>query len=206
MGDRFPRLYLETPIVETAAEILPALEQALRGDHLASVLLRFRARDEGEAKKLIRAIAEPVQAAGVALIIDGAPDLALRAGADGAHIRGAGPDLATAVEKLSPKYIAGAGGLDTRDEAMSAGEAGADYVLFGDGTETDFVEMLERVGWWAEIFNTPCVAFARTLDEVGPLTKARADFVMLGDCVWSDPRGPAAAIEDAAARLVEPPE
>jgi thiamine-phosphate pyrophosphorylase len=203
---RFPRIYLATPVVDDAAAFMPALEQALLGGHVASLLLRFRAKDEGEAKKLIRAIAAPVQEAGVALIVDAAPELALRAGADGAHVRGAGEALKEAVEKLSPKYIVGAGALEARDDAMSAGEMGADYLLFGDEAEPDFAALLERVSWWGEIFNTPCVALARSLDEVGPLTQARADFVMLDDCVWSDPRGPAAAVEDADSRLVETPE
>ena len=63
--------------------------------------------------------------------------------------------------------------------------------------------LLDRVAWWAEIFYTPCVAFARSLEEVGPLVAAGADFVMLGDCVWSDPRGPAAAVADARRAIAE---
>ena len=81
---------------------------------------------------------------------------------------------------------------------MTAGESGADYVLFGeDAAPLDAPALLERVAWWAEIFNTPCVAFARSLEQVGPLVAAGADFVMLGDCVWGDPRGPGAAVKDA---------
>jgi len=198
-----PRLYLATPEIDDAAAFLPTLEQALRGGHVASLLLRFRARDESDAKKLIRAVAAPVQDAGVALIVDAAPELALRAGADGAHVHGAGEALKSAIEKLAPKYIVGAGALETRDDAMSAGEFGADYVLFGDEEAPAFEALCERVAWWAEIFNTPCVAVARALEEVAPLALAHADFVMLGDCVWSDPRGPAAAVEDAAAHLAE---
>ncbi len=77
-------------------------------------------------------------------------------------------------------------------------------MLFGeDAAPLDPSALLERVAWWAEIFNTPCVAFARSLEEVGPLVAAGADFVMLGDCVWRDPRGPAAAVADARRAIAE---
>ena len=48
---------------------------------------------------------------------------------------------------------------------MTAGESGPDYVLFGDdAAPLDAGALLERVAWWAEIFFTPCVAFARSLE------------------------------------------
>jgi thiamine-phosphate pyrophosphorylase len=133
---------------------------------------------------------------GVAVIVDGSVTVALRAKADGAHISGAGEELVEAVKKLSPKYIVGAGGLPLRDDAMQAGEAGVDYVLF-DAADRD--ALIERVAWWAELFNTPCVARADTLDDVSPLAQAGADFVMLDDAVWrSDEIGAAlrAALEN----------
>ena len=37
-----------------------------------------------------------------------------------------------AIESLKPERIVGAGFLRTRDEAMTAGEMGADYVMFGE--------------------------------------------------------------------------
>jgi thiamine-phosphate pyrophosphorylase len=51
------------------------------------------------------------------------------------------------------------------------------------------------------VFEIPCVAFAATLAEVEPLAVAGADFIAVGDCVFSDARGPAAAIADAARQL-----
>ena len=50
----------------------------------------------------------------------------------------------------------------------------------------------------------PCVAYAATLDEVGLLAAAGADFVAIGGGIWDDPRGPAAAVADAAAKLALP--
>ena len=62
-------------------------------------------------------------------------------------------------------------------------------------------DTLERVSWWADVFNVPCVGYAGTSDEAVQIAQAGADFVALGDAVWSDPRGPKAAMEEIA-RLV----
>jgi thiamine-phosphate pyrophosphorylase len=109
---------------------------------------------------------------------------------------------------LQPERIAGCGGLATRHDAMLAAEAGADYVMFGEpdatGHRPAFEAVADRVSWWAEIFETPCIAFAATLAEVDGVAAAGADFVAVGDCIFDDARGPAAAIADAAQRLALP--
>ncbi len=204
MSEPSPSLYLVTPVLEEAESFLPALREALAGGDIASLLLRLGPLEDAAAARIIRAIAEPTQSQGAALLIDGSPALALEAGADGVHVGGVGAPLAAAIKRLSPGHIVGAGELVTRDDVMTAGEAGADYVLFGDGAEPlDRAALLERVNWWAEIFETPCVALAQSLEEVGPLAAAGADFIMLGDCVWRDQRGPAAAIADARRAIAE---
>ena len=47
---------------------------------------------------------------------------------------------------------------------MLAAESGADYVMFGepdaDGARPPFEAIVERVEWWAEVFQIPCVAYA----------------------------------------------
>jgi thiamine-phosphate pyrophosphorylase len=109
---------------------------------------------------------------------------------------------------LQPDRIAGCGGLATRHDAMLAAEAGADYVLFGEpdaaGHRPSFEAVADRVTWWAEIFEPPCVGFAAALAEVNALATAGADFVAVGDCIFADGRGPAAALADAAQRLALP--
>ncbi len=204
MSDPSPGLYLVTPALTEAEPFLPALREALANAEVVSLLLRLGPLDGAAAARLVRDIAESTQTTGAALVVAGPPELVLEADADGAHIEGGGAELKAAVKRLSPDHIVGAGALATRDEAMTAGESGADYVLFGDdAAPLAAPALLERVAWWAEIFNTPCVAFARSLEQVGPLVAAGADFVMLGDCVWSDPRGPAAAVADARRATAE---
>jgi thiamine-phosphate pyrophosphorylase len=194
MNDISARLYLATPPLADAAAFTPALDEALAAGDVASLLIRFADGDERGQEAIVRALAPAAQAKDVAVLVAAAPNVALRAGADGAHVAGAGEALADAVKKMSPRYIVGAGDLDTRDDAMRAGELNADYVMFSD---LDREALVERVAWWAELFNTPCVARAATLDDVARLAEAGADFVLLDDAVWSDARGPAAAVADA---------
>ena len=57
--------------------------------------------------------------------------------------------------------------------------------------------------WWAELFEIPCVGYAAGTDEVTPLSRTGADFIVLGDWIWSAPEGAAKAIAAAAASLDE---
>ena len=88
---------------------------------------------------------------------------------------------------------------------MNAGEAGVDYVMFGeprpDGFTPPLDETAERVAWWAEIFETACVGYAPTLEAAATLREAGADFVALGEAVWRAD-SPAAAVSRAQALLV----
>ena len=201
-----PRLYLVTPPLGETSAFARDLGQAVRAADVAAVLLRLKAAGERDLVNRVKAVASVAQETGAALVLDGPPDIAARAGADGAHLTGIAAFTA-AVEGLKPARIAGCGGLPTRDDAMVAGE-NADYVMFGepeaDGRRPSFAAILERIEWWAAVFEIPCVGFAATLDEVGPLAAAGADFVALGESIWDDPRGPAAAVADAATRLGVP--
>ena len=84
---------------------------------------------------------------------------------------------------------------------MAAGEAGADYVLFGEpdarGQRPSVEAIAERLEWWAELFEPPCVGFAASREEADEFAAAGADFVLVGDFIWNDPRGAAAALKDA---------
>jgi thiamine-phosphate pyrophosphorylase len=109
--------------------------------------------------------------------------------------------LAEAMPSLKPDRIAGVGGLPTRHDSMAAGEAGADYVLFGEpdaqGLRPAVEAIAERLEWWAELFEPPCIGYAASLEEAREFAAAGADFVLVGDFIWADPRGAAAALEDA---------
>lgn len=198
-----PRLYLATPPVAepaTVAELLPVL---LAAADIAAVLLRLAPADERTLVKRIKALAPPIQSAGAALLLDGHAELVAKSGADGAHVAGVAA-LEAALPQLKPDRIAGVGGLPTRHDAMVAGEAGADYVLFGDadadGHRPPAAAVAERLQWWAEVFQPPCVGFAETTDEARAFAAAGADFVLVGEVVWMA-HDPLAALREVAAAI-----
>lgn len=203
------RLYLMLPPLDEAGDWPQKLKSVLGVGDVACVLAPLTARDEGSAKKIVKALIDVTEPLGVALLID-APSLVMRAGADGAHMR----VTADTLEKLVPDAIKtlkkedrilGIGGLRAKHDAMIAGEYDIDYVSFGDPAPDGYVppieQIAERAGWWAEIFNVPCVAHAATLADVATLAKAGADFISLREAIWDDARGPAAALQDAQALL-----
>jgi thiamine-phosphate pyrophosphorylase len=77
--------------------------------------------------------------------------------------------------------------------------------MFGEpdaaGERPALQAIVERVSWWAEVFEAPCVAYAGSIDEIAALVDAGADFVALGDWLWNDPQNVAAAIASAAPHL-----
>ncbi|UWU93946.1 thiamine phosphate synthase [Bradyrhizobium sp. CB1015] len=199
-----PRLYLATPVVDDPATLVAALPELIASADVAAVLLRLKETDQRTMTSRVKALAPPVQKAGAALLVDGHPDIVARGGADGAHLPGIAA-LKEALPSLKPDRIAGVGGLTTRHHSMDAGEMGADYVLFGEpdakGQRPSAQAIAERLDWWAELFEPPCVGFATTLDEAHDFAASGADFVLVGDFIWADPRGPKAALIEVDAAI-----
>ena len=201
-----PRLYLATPLIADPAALLKQLPELLTGFDIAAILLRLEQTDERGMISCVKAIAPIVQQAGVALLIDRHFEIVARAGADGAHVTGI-EAMQEAMPSLKPDRIVGVGGLHTRHDAMVAGEAGADYVLFGEpdteGQRPSSDAIFERLQWWAETFEPPCVGYAATLEEAASFAATGTDFIMTADFVWSDARGPRSALVEAAAAIAE---
>jgi thiamine-phosphate pyrophosphorylase len=199
-----PRLYLVTPIVEDTATFARLLGHALDDADVAAVLLRLRSADERTLINRVKTLTPLTQKTGVALVLDGHSEIVVRAGADGAHLTGI-EAFTAASDALKPGHIAGCGGLKTRHDAMLAAERGADYVMFGEpesgARRPSFDAIIERVEWWAEVFEVPCVAYAAGLDEIAPLAKAGADFIAFSNGIWDESGDPAAMVAAAAERL-----
>ena len=173
---------------------MPAFHQ----DYLT--LLRLKPADPRSLISRVKVLAPAIQESGAALLLDGHFELAARSGADGAHLTGI-EAMQEALPTLKPDRLAGVGGLSTRHDSMIAGEASADYVLFGEpdarGQRPSAEAVADRLQWWAELFEPPCVGFAASRQEAFEFAAAGADFVLVGDCIWNDSRGPAAALLDA---------
>ena len=206
MADTAARLYLITPVLEDAS-FAPRLAEACGTGAVAAVLLRLGPGDERSLINQVKALAPAAQEHGAAVIVstDGKADLAnvaARGGADGVHVPGDPARVRELRERLKSERAIGVGAIRTKDDAMTLGEAGVDYLLFGeprpDGSLPSRESVVERASWWAEIFETPCVAYAPSLDAVEPLAATNAEFVALGDAVWTHAEGPAAAVKAAA--------
>jgi thiamine-phosphate pyrophosphorylase len=194
-----PRLYLATPELDDPSQLAASLPGLLAGADVAAVLLRLHETDQKTMISRIKALASAVQDGGAALLLEGHVELVARAGADGAHLNGIAA-MEDAMPTLKPDRIAGVGGLATRHDSMAAGEAGADYVLFGEpdarGQRPSVEAIAERLQWWEELFEPPCIGFAVSREEAVEFAAAGADFILVGDFIWADPRGAKAALAD----------
>ena len=192
-----PRLYLATPDVDDPSQLVAGLPGLLAAADVAAVLVRLKPTDQRTMISRVKALAPAIQASGAAVLLEGHVELVARAGADGAHLTGIAA-MEDALPSLKPDRIAGVGGLATRHDSMAAGELGADYVLFGEPdarAQRPSVEAIaERLQWWAELFEPPCVGFAVSRDEAAEFAAAGADFILVGDFIWADPRGAEAAL------------
>jgi thiamine-phosphate pyrophosphorylase len=209
MAEPAARLYLVTPVLDDDA-FAPRLQEACAAGTVAAVLLRLAAASERALVNQVKALAPSVQDHGAALIVsvEGEADLATiaaRGGADGVHVQGSPARVRELRERLKDGRAIGVGTIRTKDDAMSLGEAGVDYLLFGeprpDGSLPSLESVVERAAWWAEIFETPCVAYAPSLDAIPALVATRAEFIALSDAVWSHEGGPAEGVAAAIERI-----
>jgi thiamine-phosphate pyrophosphorylase len=195
-----PRLYLATPEIDDPQVLTPSLPSLLGAADIAAVLLRLKPSDPRTLISRVKTLAPIIQNKGAALLLEGHVDLVARAGADGAHVSGLAA-LEEALPALKPDRIAGVGHLATRHDAMTAGEMGADYVLFGEpgekGQRPSMAAICDRLAWWDELFELPSVAFAAAPEEVVAFARAGADFILAADFIWTASEGPVAALRAA---------
>lgn len=199
-----PRLFLVTP-PDAGDSFVEPLRAACRAGDVASVLIFGDARDPRAYLSRAKSLVAAAQAEGAAALLNADAQLVGRAGADGFQCEGGIEDLKAALDQLKPERIVGAANLRSRHDAMVAGEAGADYVFFGNltpgETRGNALDLLaERAEWWQAIFEVPCVVYAPSLDDVERIAAAGADFVALREAVWGAP-DPAEAVRAASAAI-----
>jgi thiamine-phosphate pyrophosphorylase len=201
------RLCLIAPPIGDPDESARAVGQALSGGDVASVIITA-----GGNARLLQEMAEAIvplsQALGVAAILHNDTRIAGRTGADGVHVDSGVDDLIDVIEALAPKKIVGAGGLRSRHDAMTAGEAGPDYVFFGrldgDTAATIFDKTYDLAAWWSSIMVVPAVVMGgSSVKSVRDAASAGIEFVALRRAVWEHPRGPRAAVSEACELLAE---
>jgi thiamine-phosphate pyrophosphorylase len=197
------RLYLITPPAFDPDKFATELEEALAGGDVACLQLRLKEVDD-DAVRRAAAVLQPIaQAHDVAFIMNDRPDLAAELGCDGVHVGEEDMPYAQARRLLGPERIVGVTCGNSRDRAIAAAEAGADYVAFGA-----FFPSMTKVGAkhrgdpetlrdWSETTIVPCCAIGGiTQQNCGPLVEAGADFLAVIGAIWSYPAGPRAAVAD----------
>lgn len=194
------QLYLVTPPVLDPAAFAPDLARALDAGPVAAVQLRLKGVSDDAILRAIEILRPVVQDRDVAFILNDRPDLARRSGCDGAHVGGEDTDATASRAVLGDALQLGVSCYDSRDQAMRAGEAGADYVAFGaffpsPSKETEIRASVELLTWWSAMMELPVVAIGGiTPENCPPLVRAGADFLAVISAVWSHPEGPAAGV------------
>jgi thiamine-phosphate pyrophosphorylase len=187
------RLYLTLPARPSAA-LESSLAQALAEADVACVLLcnDMAPIDNSWAFRL----RELTLAREIAFLIENDAPRAETIGADGIHITADVALYRSARDKLGQLAIIGVGCIESRHDAMTMAELGADYVAFGhaEANETACELRVELIAWWSEIFVAPCVAWdVETAEEAERLAGLGADFIALSTAIWQ--------AEDVAQRI-----
>jgi thiamine-phosphate pyrophosphorylase len=206
------RLYLITPPrLDDLGGFADTLARALDAGDVACVQIRLKEASDSAVQQAVEALRPVIQERGAACLLNDRPDLAHATGCDGVHVGQEDAPYAQARRIMGPSAIVGVTCHDSRQLAMDAGEAGADYVAFGAFFPTTTKEPkseadLDILDWWSTYTNVPCVAIGGiTVQNCRDLVIAGADFLAVSNGVWSHAGGPAQAVKDfnqAMARAV----
>ncbi|WP_420413411.1 thiamine phosphate synthase [Roseibium sp.] len=185
-----PRLFLVTPPVFDPATLADQLKQAFSGGDIACVLIYMPDASTKDIQAAAEALVPVIQGGGAAALVYGDTQAAGRSGADGVHIDTSLEDVKLAVESFQPDRVVGTGGTKTKHDAMEWAESGVDYLFFGkldlEEKNTAHAKTMTGASWWAELFETPCVALAgNTIETLEEVAATGADFVALKDAIWT---------------------
>jgi thiamine-phosphate pyrophosphorylase len=196
------RLYLVTPPAFDPEPFARELARALAGGDVACLQLRLKDVDD-DAICHAAALLQPIALDnGVAFIMNDRPDLAARLGCDGVHVGEDDMPYDSARALMGGERIVGVTCGASRERALVAAEAGADYVAFGAFFPTTTKAAKHRadpelVRDWAETTIVPCVAIGGiTPGNCAPLVAAGADFLAVVGAVWAHPQGPREAVRE----------
>ena len=197
------RLYLITPpTIPDLAGFRKDLEAALDAGDVAALQIRLKDVDDAAVLAAVAALKSVAEAWGVAVILNDRPDLAARSGCDGVHLGQSDASVAEARRLMGRDAMIGVTCHDSRELAMDAAEAGADYVAFGAFFPTETKATTHRpdpeiLSIWQETVEIPCVAIGGiTAATAGELARAGADFVAVSAAVWTHPHGPAEGVRE----------
>jgi thiamine-phosphate pyrophosphorylase len=196
------RLYLITPPALDPDRFANDLEDALAGGDVASLQLHLKDVEDDAVRRATKVLRPIAQNRGVAFIMNDRPDLAAELDCDGVHVGEEDMPYAEARRLLGPDRFVGVTCGASRDRAITAAEAGADYVAFGaffpSATKAaKHHANPELLRDWSETTVVPCCAIGGiTQQNCEPLVEAGADFLAVISAIWSHPKGPRAAVRE----------
>jgi len=113
-----------------SSRLIGAVDAAIRGG-ARLVQYRDKSADRERRRREAEALLELCHGHGVPLIINDDLELAAAVGADGVHLGRDDPQPAAARVLLGPRALIGVSCYDSLPRAVTAAQAGADYVAFG---------------------------------------------------------------------------
>jgi thiamine-phosphate pyrophosphorylase len=193
---RIRGLYAIAPECADTAQLLERVAHALEG---GVRLVQYRAKAAPRARRLAqaRALVALAHRHRARLIVNDDPELALEAGADGAHLGREDGDLGAARAILGDRLL-GASCYDSLERARAAARAGADYLAFGSvfpsPTKPDAVRAPLSLFRAARPLGLPLVAIGGiTLANAREAIRAGADSIAVLSALFDAPDVAAAA-------------
>lgn len=198
------RLYLMIP-ADMKLDSVHQLAESGGFGAFACVVLQS-GRDEKVARADAEILLRFTRAANIPLLLEDDISAAADLGADGVHIPALEALYGEARSTLGDDAIIGVECGLSRHAGLTLGEMGADYIAFRDsanaapgGTETGPEDM---IAWWSQVVTIPCVAWdLSSTDDARRYADAGADFIAMGNAIWTHVDGPARAAAQFSASL-----
>lgn len=183
------RLILVTPPRAALDALTAALPAALATGLVATVRLDMPGAAEDDIRRAADALRVICHDADVALVIRDHFRMVRPLGLDGVQVDLKGASLKKIRAEIGDDAILGVACGVLRHDGMIAGEAGADYVLFGpvtaaDGLGAGDTAPVELFEWWGEMIETPSVADGGVGEAEAAALSDHADFIAPDVSIW----------------------
>lgn len=195
------RLYLVAPSGPGLGRLSETIARLIDDHDIACVRIAAGEASESDLRRTADTLRPVCHERDVPLLITDHFRLVAPLGLDGVHLTDGTRKIRAARKDLATDTIVGTYAHISRHDGMTSGEIGADYVSFGPLTQSSLgdgkLAPLELFQWWSEMIEVPVVAEGGLTPELAGQLAGVADFICLGDELWSAPDGP----EDAMRRF-----
>lgn len=201
LADRLRLIVVTDPDCGAGRTVVDVVRAALRGGAPA-IQLRMKDASAREMTELARTLRAETRPAGALLFVNDRVDVALAAGADGAHVGQDDLPVAAARAIVPPGFLLGVS-AETAELARAAAADGADYVgvgpVYATGSKADAGDAVgvERIAQVAAAVRIPVVGIGGiTIDNAPPIIRAGAAGVAVISAVMraDDPEAAARAL------------